>query len=418
MEIILPRLERWQSDVYYSILNDDYDIYNVVSKRQVGKSFLACILLITFSLTRQSTNIIIEPTLHQSRRVFKQICAMLEGGGLIKNANASLLTIEFVNGSEIMFKSAEQRESLRGMTCSGIMIIDEAAFIPNDIFEILYPCCDAHNAKILLVSTPLFTSGEFYEKHIDPNVKSFDWSKYDTSKYLSKEKLEYYRKTISPNKFKSEYLGEFLTEGSYVFGNVKACVGQLSKNLPIYAGIDWASGNDDDDNDYTVITLLDEFGHVCMVDYFRNIEPSSQIDRLSRIINNHPSLKKVQLEKNSIGSVYYDYLKKAVNNKSILMPFDTTNESKRRVVEQLITAFENGDVMIPNDSEMISQLQHYAQEKTKKGYTYNAVSGYHDDCVISLALAYDLISNSNGSYVVTSSYKIRKGKKPPHERYR
>ena len=49
---------------------------------------------------------------------------------LIKKSNASLLEIEFVNGSIIKFKSAEQGDSIRGETVkhSGILVVDEAAY--------------------------------------------------------------------------------------------------------------------------------------------------------------------------------------------------------------------------------------------------------------------------------------------------
>ena len=74
--------------------------------------------------------------------------------------------------------------------------------------------------------------------------------------------------------------------------------------------------------------------------------------------------------------------------------FNTNNQSKRDIIEKLVTAFQKESITIPNDAELIRELQHYAMEKTTKGYTYNGADGVNDDYVISLALAYDTYNNS------------------------
>lgn len=389
MILKLPKLEPWQEDVHNQVVNSagTGKVYVVKSKRQVGKSCLAALLLIEFALKNKCISVVVEPTQAQSRRLYKQITDMMAGTGLIKSANSQLLTIEFNNTSEILFKSAEQKDALRGFTVSGLLVIDEAAFIKDEIFELLYPTCDANNAPILVISTPLFCSGEFYNLYSrggDGRIVSFNWSEYDTSKYLSKEKLEYYRSTLSTLKFRSEYLGEFITEGSYVFGDINRCVSEFSYSSPVYAGIDWGNGGE---NDYTVLVFLNDSGNVVSVTAFNNIAPTQQIEKLSGIINGTPGLERVCVEMNSIGTVYCDMLKKKI--KTPIREFVTTNDSKRKVVERLITAFQNQEITIPYDEELLRELQHYAMEKTSKGYTYNGADGVNDDYVIALSLAWD-----------------------------
>lgn len=393
MTIQFPPLEIWQKVVYDDIHNakGSGDIYVVKSKRQVGKSCLAALLLIEYALKEKCISVVVEPTQAQSRRLFKQINDMMSKTGLVKSANSQLLTMEFSNGSEILFKSAEQRDALRGFTVSGLLVIDEAAFIPDPIFEILYPTCDANNAPILVISTPLFCSGEFYNLYTrgmngDKHTKSYNWSEYDTSKYLSKEKLEHYRETISTLKFKSEYLGEFISEGSYIFGDINSCI--YSKRAadvkPVYAGIDWGAGNG---GDFTVLMFMDRNGIITDIYAFNDLGPVEQIGKIAGIINSKPSIKTVCVEMNSIGTIYYDMLKKEI--KTNIRKFITTNDSKRDIIEQLITAFQTQKVGIPYDEELILELQHYTMEKTTKGYTYNGADGVHDDYVIALALAFD-----------------------------
>ena len=100
-------------------------------------------------------------------------------------------------------------------------------------------------------------------------------------------------------------------------------------------------------------------------------------------------LKRVQVEKNAIGKTFYDMLKRKVPA-GMLKLFITTNDSKREIIEELIKAFQKGTITIPDDPTLKKQLQHYAQEKTKTGYTYNGADGVEDDYVMSLAFAYDL----------------------------
>lgn len=397
MTINFPRLEEWQQPVYDSVHNAGRTgkVFIVKSKRQVGKSCLAALLLIEYALKGKCISVVVEPTQAQSRRLFKQINNMLAESGLIKSANSQLLTMEMTNGSEILFKSAEQRDALRGFTVTGLLVIDEAAFIQDEIFEILYPTTDANNAPILIISTPLFCSGEFYKQYMrglegNERIMSFDWSTYDTSKYLTEEKLQQYRETISPLKFKSEYLGEFISEGSYVFGDINLAV-KSSERKPVYAGIDWGAGNG---NDFTVMIMLDEEGDVVEIFPMKDVKPVEQIERLSGIIKRYPTLKTICVEMNSIGSVYYDMLKKGVDKE--IRRFTTTNESKREIIEQLITAFQTDKVHIPYDEELMRELQHYSVEKTQKGYTYNGADGVHDDYVIALALAYDTYKRKYG----------------------
>ena len=395
-----PPLYEWQKEVFDAVTTDTRGVFYVCkSRRQCGKSVTAIDVLLFFAFKGKSIGTCLEPTLHQCRRVFKQIINAVGGSDseIIKSANATLLEIEFINGSQIIFKSAEQGDALRGITVKhSVLVIDEAAFIQKEIFEIIYPAVDALRCPVLMISTPQFEDGEFYDKFIlglsgDEFTKSFDWSKYDTSALLPPEKLEYYRRTMSPIKFRSEYLAEFITDKSFVFGDFTKCYG-YSEKQPKYVGIDWASGKNDKD-DYSCMVMMDEDCAVTDIKFFKVVDPMDLVARLSAIINTTPSLASVTVETNSLGEVYRSALKKKMNRPGILKPFETTNESKRRIIEQLIKAFSEEDIKIVEEQKLKEQLQHYQIEQTPSGkITYNAQGGFNDDAVIALALAYDAAS--------------------------
>lgn len=398
IEVQFEKLYPWQKEVFDSVINDNgaQRTYVCKARRQCGKSVDAVAILLYFAFRQKSIGTCIEPTLHQARRLMRSLINAVGGtdSPVIKSANFTLLEAEFVNGSLIVFKSSEQGDALRGITVKhSVLVIDEAAFIPKEIFEILYPAVDAMKCPVLMISTPQFEDGEFYDKYVlgmseDKFTKSFDWGKYDTSALLSPEKLEYYRKTMSPIRFRSEYLAEFITDKSFVFGNFTQNYGYSSKP-PKYVGIDWATGKNEKD-DYSCMVLMDEDRAVVDIKYFRVIEPMDLVDRLANIINTTPTLEVVTVEENSLGEVYRSALKRKMKKPAMLKSFLTTNDSKRRIVEQLIQAFSEGNITILEDTKLKEQLQHYQIEQTPGGkITYNAQGGFNDDAVIALALAYD-----------------------------
>ena len=395
MQIKFPKLYPWQQDVFDAVINDNGrgDQYLVRARRQCGKSVVAIAVAIYYACKERSIGVIIEPTLKQARRVWKQIVSACggEGSPILKSANSMLLTIDFVNGSEISFMSDEMSEDAkRGATVKkSVLIIDEGAFINKDTYEILQPIVDVSNAPILIISTPMFKDGEYYERYKrgkegDKHIHVFEWSEYDTSELLSPDRLEYYRQTLSPLKFKSEYLGEFIDSNSLIFGDIFKCVGPYSTENAVYAGVDWSAGSD---GDYTVITFIDAQNRVVGIKYWKDFDSVDLVHELANEIKAHSKLIKVKIEKNSIGKVYYDMLKREVRQ-GLLSQFITTNDTKREIIESLITAFQTEGIQIPKEPELIKELQHYAMEKTPSGkYTYNGLN-CHDDFVISLALAY------------------------------
>lgn len=383
-------------------------VFVVKAKRQVGKSILAVCLLIKYALSSKCVSICIEPTLTQSRRVFKQVCDFLNGSGAVVGANSQLLEIQFVNGSEIIFKSAEQREALRGYSVSGICIIDEAAFVDRSIFEIVYPMVDVNQSPILVISTPFLMDGEFYDLYIrglesNGNVKSYDWSKYDTSVFLPPEKLEYYRQTVSRARFTTEYLGEFLTNDGLLFQNLENCIGIGEETNVVYMGIDFGTGAEED---YTVLSVYNSSGEMLKIYRTHNLSPMQQVDWLSALILDWASshtVRTILAEFNSIGSVYIDAINLKLKSKQIhLTNWITSNKSKQDLVTIFQIALENERVKLLNEPNLLNELRHYQAEinaKTKV-VTYN---GYrcHDDMVISAMLGYYAYVKGLGNFRFT-----------------
>lgn len=410
------KLFEWQKAVTDEICDQLGTNKVVVCKahRQAGKSYMCEGVLLHYALNySRTTNAMISPTLNQSRNIFKELVSAIYESGVIKRKNETLLEIELINGSRIFFRSSEMGEALRGYHIDGILILDEASYLSEDIAQLVLPWRQVAKAPMLVVSTPKLKTGLFFRyynmgiERVD-NTITIDWNDYDTSPLLSQEQIETYKKILSPNQFKSEILGEFLDMEGMVFTNIEPNIQDTTEYKKLYAGIDWGTGKGED---YTALTIFNENGEMVYLDYFNQLGTFAQVERLSQtLIKYKDHIEQVQIEDNSIGSPLTDLLEKVLteNNerqlKSKIKRFTTTNKSKSEIVAQVQTGLELNDLKILNDKLLVSQLTSYeATYNFKTGnVSYNGAQGTHDDLVVSMMIAYNayLNKNNNGSYCI------------------
>lgn len=401
----------WQRAVHEGLLKNGVGsghIHVVKSKRQVGKTQLIIGELLFFGINNpKTTNGCISPTLNQSRKIYKDILRAIESSGVLAKKNDSLLELTFINGSVIIFKSAEQKDNLRGFTFTGLLCIDEAAYINNDVFSIIKPSTDVWKCPMLITSTPKFRLGFFFELFEKgntgyPNISSYDFNDYDTSVLLSKEALEMYRRMLPKNQFLTEYLGEFLDSDSSVFSGFKECIrSQINTDFShIYVGVDWGNGTNNDD---TVICALNERGEQVFLEYFNNKNTTEQIEYIYSYLKPFmPKIRNILCECNSLGKPLTELLRNKINKSGLVQDWITTNESKARLVSGLQVAFEQKQITLMDDDKQTAELSMYeASYNLKTGnVSYNAPNGGHDDIVISLMLSLESkrMKNTTGVY--------------------
>lgn len=384
----------------------------VKSKRQVGKSYLIEQELLRHAINYPgSTSICLSITFSNCKKIFKELYKGIKDSGIVSEVNKEEMTISLVNGSEIVFKSAMQREQLRGYTVKkgGLLCIDEAAYLSDDTFGLVSPWCDVANANILMVSTPRLKQGFFYDYFTEGltgsiGVKSFDINDFDTSYLLSEKRLELYRRLMPRAQFESEYLGMFIDE----LGGVFKVTGDIwwdyrPKDFDeIFIGIDFGTGKN---NDYTAISGFDASRTQRLLEFSNGLSPTEQIDWLSSILNtiDRRKIRKVYAEENSIGTVYLDLLRKRCPDITI-DSFTTTNDSKRIVIENMIASVNAEEAKFIRGDEQYREIGNYMMEITPSGkITYNGALGVHDDIVIADALALHCIDEATktGSYSIS-----------------
>lgn len=362
---------------------------------------------------RNACSIFVEPTNKQCKKVFREVRKAVETTPVCVSANEATLDITFANGSQILFISGESDISaLQGYVCSngGVLIIDEAAFIHDDVMQALFPTTDVHRAKTIMASTPRFRAMTFYDYFVEglsnrSNIITHDWAGFTL---LTPEKLDFYKKSLPENVFRNYYLGEFTDFGSGVFGDVSACIsndftepyeGTIGqRGVDCYFGIDWGTGSGSDETSITVFNSLKQMIHI---EGFNHLDETQTIDRIAELVQQFKP-KRVQVELNSIGKVFYGLLQKKINQLGLntsLKGFNTSNESKNRLVNNFQVAIQNKEVTILNDEKLIYQFNTFESKPTSGGkITYAAAKNGHDDRILSTLLAFDCIST--GSYSV------------------
>lgn len=185
----------------------------IVSGRQCGKSTVISILAAQTALKIPNSYILIGAyVIDQTELLFWKIKDYIE----TKHAKQVVgrMTLHFLqlkNGSKIICKAiGDTGAGMRGPTAT-MVIIDEAAFVPDRAWIAIEPVISVAKGRIILLSTPQGKKGFFYEASINPDfyVKTISARNCPrhTKKFLDQKEAE-----LSPIAFATEYLGEFLDD--------------------------------------------------------------------------------------------------------------------------------------------------------------------------------------------------------------
>lgn len=382
-------LHTGQQRVVDTLLQEDIKYVTVVSPRQIGKSFLLTNLILYFGINdKASDNIIgvIAPVYSQARKLMDDLHKAIVDSGIIESANFSNYEIKLKTGATILFRSAEREDSLRGLTLK-YAFLDESAYIKDSAWnQVIRPTTLVKGKKVVIFSTPRGTNNWFYSMYMMglsnefPNYASVRMN-LGENPLIDPEEIEAARKALPDAIFRAEYMGEFIEGESMVFSNFKDCISlsNINGKGKIYCGLDLGRKQD-----YTVAIFMDESGNVIEV-YRQNLSS------WETIINNLISkLKKynasILVETNSIGDVIFEQIKSKWSNTH---PFYTSAETKKEIIETLILAFNNNSIKIPNDDELINELETFemSYNPQTRNVKYAARPPFHDDIVIALALA-------------------------------
>ena len=375
--------------------------------RQAGKSFTAMNLLLKWALEdNNSVSMWVSPVYSQAKKVFTELTNTIAGTALTKSVNKSELTITFINGSVIYFRSGEREDTLRGYTLN-YLVVDEAAYIKDEVWNtVLRPTVLVNGKKVLFISTPKGRNW-FYNLAMRgmsdeyPTYKTFYATSFDTP-FITAEELEEAKMSLPETIYKQEILAEFIDDGGEVFGSLKNCcvLGSYPNkedNDKYYAGLDIGRAND-----YTVLTILNSKGEVVRI--FKDRQNSWNVI-VSEIVKHLREFNaRSIIEINGIGDPIFEQIKKQYSN---IEPFITTNDTKQNLIEELILSLNEMKLKLPSpelNTDLYKELSVFTYEYSPKSrrVKYGSPAGFHDDMVMSLALANECLKKkiNYGKYVV------------------
>lgn len=387
----------WKAhDAQKQILRAKGQVITIAAGRRFGKSEAMAMASLFYAFKQPKTiQFIIAPTYDQATVIFETILKFLSRSpwqGLIEKVKYSPYPIlKFLHNSEIHARSADKYHNLRGRKAHRV-ILDEAAFIKDQaVYEVIEPMLADYNGQMIKISTP-YGKNHFWETWVKgqegvPGYVSFQFpstvNPYISHEFLETKKQEYGETSL---RWRIEYLAEFVDDQDVVFPwrVIESAVEDYKVPLEPQEGHHYFIGVDVAKyEDWTVIVMLDQEGRLVYFERFHRKPWSYLVDRVEKVQSMYKAIG--YIDATGVGDPIWE----ALRDKGVhLEPFKFTSQTKQQLIDHLRGKMEMCKIKIPRISELIDELRFFEYEIRPSGsMKLEARYGYHDDCVIALALA-------------------------------
>lgn len=204
--------------------------------RQSGKSTVAALLAVHEMLVRPgSLCIMVAPSLRQAQELHRTLRGILAAlaGSAPAIENVSSLSMELANRSRAIVLPGSEA-TVRGYAKVALVIVDEAARIPDELYTALRPMRAVSRGRLVMLSTPWRKMGAFYDAWTNGGA---DWHRVrlpaTECPRIDPDWLEQERRTVPAHVFRQEYLCEFADNAELVFSgdDVRRCLSNEVKPL-------------------------------------------------------------------------------------------------------------------------------------------------------------------------------------------
>jgi hypothetical protein len=368
------KLDRWQEDVLNGKGNQC-----IRSGRQSGKSTVISKKAAAFACSHsKKTIMVIASVERQALLLFEKILAeiydtkkhLICKGSKKPTKHKIILT----NGSTIYcLPTGLSGYGIRGYTID-LLIADEAAFIPEEVWTAVTPMLAVTKGDIILLSTPFGKGGYFFRCFNDSTFTSFHVSSEDCTR-ISKEFLGQERKRMTAVQYAQEYLGEFVDELRQFFSTelVRSCMTvtrgfgstQPFSSGNFYLGVDVARMGEDQT---VMATVREREGFLHQVDMLATEKTLlTQTVNSIRLLDSRYSYRRMYIDDGGMGVGVFDPLlidprtKRrvvAINNASRSISRDGKRKKllKEDLYNNLLSLMEQGKVQLFEDPEILLSL--------------------------------------------------------------
>jgi phage FluMu gp28-like protein len=324
----------------------------------------------------------VAPVYQQAEIAFRRMKAQVNSRDFFQS-NESKLVLTTPIGSRIEFKSAEKPDNLYGDDVYAA-VFDEASRAREESWYALRSTLTATKGKCKLIGNVKGKKNWFYKlgekaKSGEPNLEYFKITAYDAAKegILDVEEIEQAKRDLPDYVFKELYLAEPADDNSNPFGydNIENCIIPNQSGVVTAYGIDLAKYTD-----WTVIIGLNEQGNVCHFERFQK-DWSQTMSHIVKIIGTTPAY----IDSTGVGDPIVEQLQRSHPR---VKGFKFTSQSKQQLIEGLVMAVQQRQIGFP-EGNIADEMRNFEFEYSRTGVKYTAPQGLNDDCVMSLALAWD-----------------------------
>ena len=296
-----------------------------------------------------------------------------------------------IQGCYIDFRSADRPENIEGfgydkffINEAGIVLKDEYLW-NNAIRPMMW---DYKKATGVIGGTPK-GKGVFYDlaqRGYDKektDYETFHFTSFDNP-YLNLESLRGEIVDMPERVVQQEVYAEFLDDTGVVFRNVKNVM--TSKPEEPKEGHNYVMGVDlAKVQDYTVITVYDrDNNNQVYQDRFKTLEWPFQKKKIA-VISNHYNHAVINIDATGLGDPIAEDLARAGIP---VEPIKLSNEMKKEIIEKLVIYIEQKKISMLPIQETLQEFSNFTYDISSTGkIRYEAPTGFHDDIVISHALA-------------------------------
>jgi hypothetical protein len=206
--------DAWQAEV----LRSPERQLALLCARQTGKSLTAALKVVHTAATEPGALVLlVAPALRQASELFAKVRKLVAALSELAVVRETALTLTLGNRSRIVVIPGMER-TVRGFSAVRLIVIDEAARVPDDLYQSLRPMLAVSGGTIVLLSTPWGRRGFLHHEWTEGGP---DWHRVkvtaDQCPRMDPRWLRAERQRIGDWWFKQEYGCEFVATTDSVF---------------------------------------------------------------------------------------------------------------------------------------------------------------------------------------------------------
>lgn len=324
----------------------------------------------------------VAPVYEQARIAYRR--SVVDFAGIYESKSDGRLELIFPGGSAWRFKSGENPDALFGEELESA-VIDEASRCREKVWEAVRSTLSTTRGPCRVIGNVKGRGNWHYKlcRRAAMGLPGYHYAKLTAQDavdggVLHPDELAQAELDLAHEVYRELYFCEPSDDAYNPFGLdaiARATVDEPLSGAPVVYGLDLARKRD-----WTVLTGLSATGDV--VDFWR-VQGGTWAD-IERGIADRVGRVPVLADATGVGDRLVEELQRLG---VAVTPYVFTSSSKQELMQGVRVALSDGLLRIPR-GPIISELEAFEYSHTTGGrVSYAAPAGYHDDCVMSLALA-------------------------------